>query len=235
MASGPESNWIMSTRCWIRRALATGLSGVVLIGIAPLGAAHASVPVLKLKGTGYGHGVGLSQWGAEYLARTGHSSTQILGTFYPGAKLAEASGPVRVAVHKPATSTTTMSFPQGGEVRSSPDGAQAPGFPVRVGPGGRVRVTFDGAYRVDALVGVRASATATRYRGEPCPLLVVCNPPTTPPTPTTTTTAPPPTTAPPSGGAPGAPGGGGAPGAPGSTTPPPSSGAASSSNPVWAV
>ncbi|MGH9275020.1 MAG: hypothetical protein ACRDZU_10270, partial [Acidimicrobiales bacterium] len=106
-----------------------------LLTMAPAAPARASVSVLVLDGTGYGHGVGLSQWGAEYLARTGASTEQILGTFYPGASIGEASGPIRVGVHRPPTSTTTLTFPQGGEVRSPLQGDQAPGFPLRVGPG----------------------------------------------------------------------------------------------------
>ena len=61
-----------------------------------------------------------------------------------------------------------MTFPQGGEVRSPLDGDQAPGFPVRVGPGGRVRITFDGSYRVDPLVAGQSTAAATSYRDDPC-------------------------------------------------------------------
>jgi stage II sporulation protein D len=197
---------------------------VALVALAPLAPARASVPVLLLDGTGWGHGVGLSQWGAEYLARTGRSADEILGTFYPGASLAEAAGPVRVAVHRPVTSTTALSFPQGGEVRSPLEGDQAPGFPIRVAPGGRVRVTFDGSYRVDSVVSGQATGSgAAPYQEDPCWLEVLC-PPTTP-APTTTTTAPPPTTAPPGPPPPDDPGG----------APPGPSAAAASAGPVWAV
>lgn len=216
----------------VRRALATGAAGVLLGAVAPVTPAHAEVPVLVLDGTGWGHGVGLAQWGAEFMARSGRSADEILMTFYPGAQLGQASGPVRVAVHKPPSSTTTLSFPGGGEVRSAVTGAQAPGFPVRVGQGGRVRITFDGSYRVEALVGAMGATAATRYQQEPCPLLVVCGTPTTQPAPsaTTTTTAPTTTTTrPPSGS------GGGSGGGPGTSAPPSGSGGASSSGPVWAV
>lgn len=36
-------------------------------------------------GRGYGHGVGMSQWGARTMAQAGHSYTAILGFYYPGA------------------------------------------------------------------------------------------------------------------------------------------------------
>ena len=223
----------MSIRRWTRRALAACLAALALLAVAPPAPAGAAVPVLVLDGTGYGHGVGLSQWGAEHLARSGRTVEEILATFYPGAGIGEATGPVRVAVHKPGSSTTTLTFPQGGEVRSALEGGQAPGFPVRVSPGGRVRITFDGAYRVDAVVGAQATSQAAPFQSQqqPCPLLV-CPPTTPPPPPTTTTAAPAPTQPPPSSPPPSEP----PPGQPGSTPPPPPSGGApSSGSPVWAV
>jgi len=41
-------------------------------------------------GTGYGHGVGLSQWGALGQAREGRSTAQILSHYYPGTTLETA-------------------------------------------------------------------------------------------------------------------------------------------------
>jgi stage II sporulation protein D len=38
-------------------------------------------------GSGHGHGVGMSQWGAESMAQRGHTYRQILDAFYPGALL----------------------------------------------------------------------------------------------------------------------------------------------------
>ena len=38
-------------------------------------------------GAGYGHGVGMSQWGARALARDGADYRRILARFYPGARL----------------------------------------------------------------------------------------------------------------------------------------------------
>lgn len=224
----------MSQRRWIPRALGAALVAIATVSLAPSAPAHAAVPVVVLDGSGFGHGVGLSQWGAERMARSGATVEQILGTFYTGAGLGQATGPVRVTVHRPPSSTTTVSFPRGGEVRSSLDGGQAPGFPVRVGPGGRVRITFDGSYRVDALMAGRSASTPTSYRQESptCPLLAVCTPPaTTPPAPapTTTTTAPPPP--PPAEASPTTPTSD-----PGSPSPPGGSGgSARASAPVWAV
>jgi len=40
-----------------------------------------------ISGKGFGHGLGLSQWGAYYLAKQGYSYQQILTHYYPNAKL----------------------------------------------------------------------------------------------------------------------------------------------------
>jgi stage II sporulation protein D len=44
-------------------------------------------------GSGHGHGVGMSQWGAEAMARRGAAYEDILAAFYPGTTLAEGSLP----------------------------------------------------------------------------------------------------------------------------------------------
>ena len=38
-------------------------------------------------GKGYGHGVGLSQWGAKGMAEKGYTYTEILEHFYPGTRI----------------------------------------------------------------------------------------------------------------------------------------------------
>ena len=44
---------------------------------------------IQITGRGFGHGVGLSQWGAHNLAQQGHSYLQILGHYYQGAQLSQ--------------------------------------------------------------------------------------------------------------------------------------------------
>jgi stage II sporulation protein D len=43
---------------------------------------------LQITGRGFGHGLGLSQWGSQYLAENGISYQQILAHYYQNAKLA---------------------------------------------------------------------------------------------------------------------------------------------------
>jgi len=41
----------------------------------------------EFSGYGWGHGVGMCQWGAYYMARRGYNYTQILNYYYPGVKV----------------------------------------------------------------------------------------------------------------------------------------------------
>ena len=43
---------------------------------------------VHIAGRGYGHGIGMSQWGAHNMAQQGYSYQQILGHYYQGAQLA---------------------------------------------------------------------------------------------------------------------------------------------------
>lgn len=114
----------------MRRAVLTSLAVVALAaGLLPLGAsaaiaavcpspggagmpAHRDVPPgeVQILGRGWGHGVGMSQYGARGAARLGCTAEEILGTYYPGTALtARASIPVTVGLF--------------------PDRAQVPGAP----------------------------------------------------------------------------------------------------------
>ncbi len=46
---------------------------------------------LEVSGYGYGHGVGMSQWGAKNMALEGMNYREILGFYYPGVKVARLS------------------------------------------------------------------------------------------------------------------------------------------------
>jgi SpoIID/LytB domain protein len=69
----------------------------VLLFPAPASAAT----VFLLDGRGWGHGVGMSQWGAEGYARHGWSYDRILAHYYPGTRLeAWHPKPVRVLLER---------------------------------------------------------------------------------------------------------------------------------------
>jgi stage II sporulation protein D len=47
---------------------------------------------IRFRGTGFGHGVGMCQWGARGMARAGRTYREILLHYYPGADLVQARG-----------------------------------------------------------------------------------------------------------------------------------------------
>ena len=132
---------------------------VCLVSLTGSTPAPAAVPVLVVDGRGFGHGVGMAQDGAYWMGKAGASTNQILGHFYPGTGIGRATGAVRVAVLTAPGREAIVAFPNGGDVRDARSGQQSPGFPVRVGPGGQVRIRFDGArYSAVALSGGQAAA-----------------------------------------------------------------------------
>ena len=157
-----------------RRSL--GAFAAFLAGLAPVPAAAQPAPVLVIEGKGFGHGVGMPQDGAHAMAAGGASAAAILSRFYPGTAIARRTATVRVTVHE-SPGAVVVVLPGGGEVRDAPSGAQSPGFPVTVSPGGRVQLAFDGTkYKVTPLAGAAINR--------------VVPPPTT--APPTTAAAPPP-------------------------------------------
>src|SRR5262245_25329284 len=58
---------------------------------ASVASSRAFVTALSITGHGYGHGVGLSQWGAYARASAGQTHRQILSFYYPGTTIGRAS------------------------------------------------------------------------------------------------------------------------------------------------
>ena len=50
----------------------------------------AAAPIYAISGRGWGHGVGMSQWGAHGFAQRGATHAEILGHYYPGTVLGRA-------------------------------------------------------------------------------------------------------------------------------------------------
>ena len=51
--------------------------------------------IAKFTGSGYGHGLGMSQWGAKALAERGMKYDQILTHYYVGVRLANPNKSVK--------------------------------------------------------------------------------------------------------------------------------------------
>jgi stage II sporulation protein D len=63
---------------------------------------------LHLTGHGYGHGRGMSQYGAEGAARQGLTSAQIIGFYYPGTTIARAAGKISVRIGADTSADTVV-------------------------------------------------------------------------------------------------------------------------------
>jgi stage II sporulation protein D len=59
------------------------------VASASIGTVAATPRTFQLQGRGYGHGLGMSQWGAYNLAQKGYKHTQILSHYYKGTQLGE--------------------------------------------------------------------------------------------------------------------------------------------------
>ena len=120
-----------------RRSL--GAFAAVVASLAALpsvpAVAQPAPPVLVIEGKGFGHGVGMAQDGAYSMAAAGKSAAAILSHFYPCTAIARRTATVRVGIHE-SPGPVVVVLPAGGEVRDAPSGAQSPGFPVPVSPGG---------------------------------------------------------------------------------------------------
>ncbi len=97
------------------------ITGLVLVlatgGVTPADAATESASPqggrFELVGHGWGHGRGMSQWGAQGGARQGHDYRQILDFYYPGSSLdAVPRGDVRVKITKEDSDLKARSTPQ---------------------------------------------------------------------------------------------------------------------------
>ncbi|GAB7006054.1 hypothetical protein JCM18899A_35270 [Nocardioides sp. AN3] len=115
------------SRSWAAGPLAAAITTVAAItapaaGAAPVPAAEPAVVVpaggsLSLTGHGFGHGRGMSQYGAEGAARQGLSSSQILGFYYPSTSLARVGGAISVRISADTTADTVVAASSGLGVR----------------------------------------------------------------------------------------------------------------------
>ncbi len=107
---------------------------VVPAGVAGAqGVDETSGPSITFSGGGYGHGVGMSQYGARGRADAGQTYQQILAHYYEGTSVGQTnfSGPIEVLV---ATTATPGFVPEG---------------PVKVWMGDRVMAEATSGQRID--------------------------------------------------------------------------------------
>jgi len=119
---------------------------------------YRQAPVeITVDGQGFGHGIGMSQWGAYGRAKAGDTWRQILGFYYRGTSLGGANGKIRVLLEGD-TSTDVKVRPRSGLTVQSLGNGRTWRLPVRVDRRKvtQWRITPDGA-------GSRISANTNRW------------------------------------------------------------------------
>ncbi|HYZ93196.1 MAG TPA: SpoIID/LytB domain-containing protein [Actinomycetota bacterium] len=151
----------------LRAAAALVLGGIVTT-LAPPGPAAAAPATFVFKGLGWGHAVGLSQYGSLEQAKDGRSWKTILTTYYKGASIGTNDVPSAVRVllagavpQVTVEASSRFSFTSGGtEVAASPgkDGR----WIVRQQPAGRFTI-----YRPNGLPAGAAVSGPVKINYEP--------------------------------------------------------------------
>lgn len=164
-----------------RRAAAAAVAGMLAVSgtVVAATSAEAAVPSsFTLSGSGYGHGVGMPQYGAYEMARRGSGSWSILEHYYAGGKAAwkDTTGDnilVQVYGKDPLgrsgygdTKTTTTVTVTGGDWRlrsadgrTLTSGSGTKTFTVGVTAGDRSRITVNGKTFDDQILRIHWSGT----------------------------------------------------------------------------
>lgn len=160
------------------RALAVVLvASLVAATAAAAGRSQSEPPrvgasAFVLTGGGWGHGVGMSQWGAYGQALEGRTYEQILRWYYPGTELGDAPvSRVRVLLAG-AAKTIELSSPVAYRVRDATGvDVELPPGTLKLGPGLKVRVDgtpvpLKGPLRFQPGTGAPLALGGVGYRGE---------------------------------------------------------------------
>lgn len=166
-------------RTLLRRYIAGVIVAVLVHTTAGLGAASTVVAaeegfsrpisgVFQLSGHGFGHGRGMSQYGARGAATLGVAWTTILSTYYPGTVRDTRGGRIRVKVSALDPDHITVSNAVGLIVTLADSGvtvwrgSDVLGYRVTRGASGLRLETFDGA-RYSVVPGAEAISGAVRF------------------------------------------------------------------------
>ncbi|MDX6679030.1 MAG: hypothetical protein QOE31_3082, partial [Solirubrobacteraceae bacterium] len=158
------------------------LTCLTLLALAAAAAAAGSADAasrLIVRGAGFGHGVGMSQYGAYGYAKRGTDHAAILGHYYAGTQLGKLGGPstVRVLLRTAARATFSGAAGVAGGRRLDPaqtySAVRALGGAVALrSAGGRDLGTYESPLRITGSAGgVRLRGRAAngvsngRYRG----------------------------------------------------------------------
>jgi stage II sporulation protein D len=129
---------LSSPRALGRLSVATVVAATSLSMVMPATAADAEVfpiaddGVFRMVGGGWGHGRGMSQWGAYQAASEGRSHAEILAFYYPGTTLATLpDGDVRVLLSSDTGKNLVVRAVPGLTARFAPAGSRAVVLPAQ--------------------------------------------------------------------------------------------------------
>ena len=116
----------------------------------------------SVRGSGFGHGVGMSQYGAYAMARAGRTAAQILSTYYPGTATTAVADTRHVTVNLlHATSRATFGVSQAPGVTGAVSLELAAGASsASVAPGGSLAAVPSASGGIDVLRGGTKAFTA---------------------------------------------------------------------------
>src|SRR3954447_8144817 len=96
------------------RRLALPIALIALIALLALPQAAGAAVRQIIRGAGFGHGIGMSQYGAYGYAKHGFDYRQILAHYYTGTDLSKAGGDVRVLLQTGSRTATFSGATDGG-------------------------------------------------------------------------------------------------------------------------
>jgi stage II sporulation protein D len=102
---------------WVMRTISTAIAGAILCSLL-LGSPARAGKQVKITGGGWGHGIGMSQYGAYGRALGGQGATEILEAYYMGTNVRAAAVPGRIRVGllqgRGSIETSSSAFSAGG-------------------------------------------------------------------------------------------------------------------------
>ena len=116
-------------------------------------------------GHGYGHGIGMSQYGAQGAARQGVTYDTILSTYYPGTTLGKKSGSIRVLVSQDTSDPVDVKASSGLVLRKLSSSYTAK-LPTSIG-GAKVkgwRITRVPSKKTQSMLQYRTSGSYRAYK-----------------------------------------------------------------------
>lgn len=160
----------------LARAALTALATVAPLAVVPGVVAPASAVAAAefgLEGRGWGHGKGMSQWGAQEAAIDGLGFRQIMNFYYPGTRVGSATGNIRVLITAETRQALVVGHRSGLSVRSVTSGAS---YALKRAGATRWRITpsadnatskvwvYDGAWRLVRSIAGQAEFVAPSIR-----------------------------------------------------------------------